>query len=623
MTPDTQLVFHPFCLDLLNQLLLRDGAPIPLTPKAFAVLHLLVTHAGRLVTKVELLSALWAGTHVQDSVLKVCIREIRRALSDPARSPRFIETLHRRGYRFIGRIAISAGQPERGSNWNGLVGREGEILRMQGWLDRSLLGERQVVFVTGEAGIGKTAVVDAFLERAAGAPFIRIARGICLEQYGAGEAYMPVLEALGRLSRGPGSAGLAALLRRHAPTWLIQMPALVSEEERGALHREVIGATKERMLREMAEAMEALAAEAPLILVLEDLHWSDYSTLGLITSLARRRGPARLLLIGTYRPSEALLSHHPLEAVKQQLLMRRRCQEECLAYLPETAVAEYLTRRFPEARLPGEVARAIHQRTNGNPLFMVNVVEYLASRKLIVSDSAPDLREVLKEVETGVPESLRQMIEMQVNRLPAGEQSLLEAASVAGLEFSALAVAAGQKAALPAVEEACEALAHRGQFLRPTGTGCLPDGTVSARLGFIHSLYQSVLYHRIPLARRLRLHQRIAERGIAVYGERAGEIAGELAVHFEQARDYRSAIRYLREAADNAARRFANREAVAHLTRAFDLVNRLPAAEHGGLQMAILEQVGMVRRSMGDMQGAADDFEALVALAREQGRANA
>ncbi len=623
MTPGSQLVFHPFCLDLANELLLRGGNPVRLTPKAFAVLQFLVTHAGRLVTKAELLEALWAGTHVQDSVLKVCIREIRRALSDPARAPRFIETLHRRGYRFVGRIGVSGGSRDRGARLRGFVGREAEIVEMQGRLERSLLGERQVVFVTGEAGIGKTSLVEAFQERAAGAPFIRIARGTCLEQYGAGEAYLPVLEALGRLSREPGSMGLAALLRRHAPTWLIQMPALLSEDDRYRLRREIIGATKERMLREMAEAMEALAAEAPLILVLEDLHWSDYSTLDLISSLARRREPARLMLIGTYRPSEVLLSHHPLEAVKQELLMRRRCHELRLTYLQEGAVAEYLTLRYPDAKLPGELARSVHRRTDGNPLFMVNVVEYLASRNLIgVPDPGSDLQKVLEEVETGVPESLRQMIEMQIDRLPASEQSLLEAASVAGLEFSALAVAAGQEVSPPATEEACGAIARRGQFLRPTGIGSLPDGTVSARYGFIHPLYQNVLYHRIPLARRLRLHQRIAERGIAVYGRRVGEIAAELAVHFEQARDYRSAIQHLRGAADNAARRYANREAVGHLTRAFDLVNRLPGAERGSLQTAILEQVGMVRRSMGDMQGAADDFEALVGLAREQGRAD-
>ncbi len=623
MTRDSQVVFHPFCLDPATQRLLRGGRPVRLTPKAFAVLHFLLTRAGRLVTKAELLEALWAGTHVQDSVLKVCIREIRGALGDSAATPRYIETLQRRGYRFIGRIGVGGGR-DPGAPGAGVVGRDEEIERLRGWLDRALLGERQAVFVTGEAGIGKTAVVEAFLERATGAPLLRVARGTCREQYGAGEAYLPVLEALGRLSRQPAGAEVATVLRRDAPTWLIQLPALIREDDRHWLRREIIGATKERMLREMAEAMEALSAEAPLILVLEDLHWSDYSTLDLISSLARRREPSRLMLIGTYRPSEVLLGHHPLEAVRQELLMRRRCHELRLDYLREDAVAEYVALRFPGAKLPGGLARAIHRRTDGNPLFMVNVIDYLAAKSLIGDPAgAADPREVLREVDTVVPESLRQMIDMQIDRLPSGEQALLEAASVAGLEFSALAVAAGQETALPATEEVCEGLSRRGQFLRPTGVGRLPDGTVAARYGFIHPLYQDVLYHRIPPARRLRLHQRVAERGIAVYGERAGEIAAELAVHFERAHDYRSTIQYLRSAADNAARRYANREAVGHLIRAHELVNRLGGAERAGLQTAILEQVGMVRRSMGDMQGAAEDFAALVELAREQGRPDA
>lgn len=618
----SQIVFHQFCLDPATQRLLRGGQPVRLTPKAFAVLHFLLTRAGQLVTKAEFLDTLWAGTHVQDSVLKVCIREIRRALGDPAGTPRFIETLQRRGYRFIGRIGF--GGRDRGVPGTGVVGREEEIQQMQDWHDRSLHGERQVVFVTGEAGIGKTAVVEAFLERSTGVPFIRIARGTCRQQYGAGEAYLPVLEALGRLSRQPDGAGLAPVLRRHAPTWLIQMPALISEDDRHWLRREIIGATKERMLREMAEAMEALAAEAPLILVLEDLHWSDYSTLDLISSLARRREPARLMLIGTYRPSEVLLGPHPLEAVRQELLMRRRCHELRLDYLSEDAVAEYLTVRFPGTKLPMGLGRAIRRRTDGNPLFMVNVVDYLAAESLVGGPApAVDLRKVVGEIETVVPESLRQMIGMQIDRLPEGAQALLEAASVAGLEFSALAVAAGQGAVLAAIEKACEGLARRGQFLRPTGIGTLPDGTVAARYGFIHSLYQDILYHRIPPTRRLRLHQRIAERGIAVFGQRAGEIAAELAVHFERARDYRSTIQHLRGAAHNAARRYANREAVGHLIHAHELVNHLDGAERAGLQTAILEQVGMVRRSMGDMQGAAEDFAALVDLAREQGRPDA
>jgi len=621
MASEPPILFHPFVLDVANQQLLRDGRRVAITPKAFGVLHHLVTHAGRLVTKTDLLAAVWEGTHVQEAVLKVCVREIRQALRDPAREPRFIETAHRRGYRFIAPIARADHPRAAGAPRIRCVGREAEAAQLSAVLERAFGGERQVVFVTGEAGIGKTAVVDTFLELAAADPSVRLARGACLEQFGAGEAYLPILEALGRLSRGPGGAGLAALLRRHAPTWLVQMPALAGEEDREALRREIIGATKDRMLREMAEAMEALAAEAPVVLVLEDLHWADYSTLDLIASLARRREPARLMLVGTYRPAEVQHAHHPLEAIKQELVMRRRCLEMRLDYLPRGAVAEYLALRFPRARPPEALAAAIHRRSGGNPLFMVNVVDALVSRRLLGGKAVgPGLKTVLREVETGMPENLRQMIDLQVERLTAAERATLEAASVAGIDFSTIAVAAGQEIDPPVAEEACESLARRGRFLRPAGIGPLPDGSVSARYAFIHPLYQNVLYQRILPARRLRLHQTIAERGIAIYGDRVGEIAAELAVHFERARDHRGAIRHLRAAAGNAARRFANREAIGHLTRAFGLVSHLPAVERAPLQAGILEQVGMARRSMGDAQGAADDLEALVGLAREQGR---
>jgi DNA-binding winged helix-turn-helix (wHTH) protein/tetratricopeptide (TPR) repeat protein len=629
----TEVVFPPFRLDVRNERLLRGSRPVPLTPKALAVLNLLVGRHGRLVTKTEILESVWAGTHVRDAVLKVCIREIRRALKDPARTPRYIETVHRRGYRFIKRIqgvsrsegddgrpraSVAGTLVSEGSRRTWFVGREAELAQMQGWLQAALRGDRQVVFVTGEPGIGKTAVVEAFLERLAADGSLWVARGKCLEQFGAGEPYLPVLEAMGRLARAVGGTRLVALLRRYAPTWLVQMPSLVAEHDRGRLQSEILGATSERMLREMAEAAEAMTVDTPLVLVLEDLQWSDFSTLDLLASLARRREPARLLLIGTYREADVMLSHHPLRAVKQELLMRRQCHELPLTFLSEPAVDEYLAARFQDAALPVGLAGAIHQRTDGNPLFMVNVADYLASRRLIgVPGEIPDPKLVLREVAVGVPESLRQMIEKQIDRLTMEEQATLEAASVAGLEFSALAVAAGLDSDAVRVEEVCEGLARRGLFLRPSGVGRLPDGSVAARYGFIHPLYLNVLYHRVPIARRLRLHQRIGERGEFIYGSRVGEIAAELAVHFEMARDFAGAVHHLRQAAGNAARRHANREAIGHLTRAFELAARLAEPERGGLQMAILEQAGTVRRSMGDMQGAAEDFAALIAAARE------
>ena len=149
------------------------------------------------------------------------------------------------------------------------------------------------------------------------------------------------------------------------------------------------------------------------------------------------------------------------------------------------------------------------------------------------------------EVAVEVPMNIREFIEQQVDRVSPEERRALEAASVVGIEFSAAAVAAGIEQDVEAVEDPCDALVRREQFLRLRGTEQWPDGTVTACYGFVHALYQEVLYDRVPGARRARLHRRIGERGAEGYGERVKEIAVELAVHFERGRDYRQAARYL------------------------------------------------------------------------------
>lgn len=640
MSPD--VLFGPFRLHGHGGRLLRGTQPIPLTPRAFAVLQYLAGRPGRLVTKAELLGAVWPGTHVTEEVLKVSVREVRRALGDSARSPQFIETAHRRGYRFIGRsgptvppgtegarlsLAAAGFFPSVGSaavasyRSPGIVGRRVELDRLRALFDQALCGQRRVVFVTGEPGIGKTATVEAFLDLASAEPDVLAGRGQCIEQYGAGEAWLPVLDALGALARGPAGDWLAGHLRRFAPTWLMQMPALVEDEEREQLRLETLGATAGRMLREITEAIEALTAGTTLVLLLEDLHWSDYSTLDLISLLARRREPGRLLLIGTYRDSEVRLSRHPVRSVNQELLARGLCERIPLGLLTREAVQEYLRARFPGLAHLEELSRAIHDRTDGNPLFMVNVVDFVSSRVMPGGAGASvDLDAVRQEIASGVPDSLRQMIQKQIDRLTRQERSVLEAASAVSLEFSAVAVAAGLEQAPQQVEEICEQLAQRRQFLRAAGARRLPDGTVSARFAFIHSLYQNVLYDQTPLSRRLRLHQRIAERGVSVFGGHAGEIAAELAMHFEQGGDFTGAVHYLQIAAANARRRRAYREAIDHLKGARALARRLPADASVSQEIGLLERLGSTRRSMGDMKGAARDFEAMAKSGRRHGR---
>jgi predicted ATPase len=445
---------------------------------------------------------------------------------------------------------------------------------MRSWFEKMLGGERQIVFVTGEAGIGKTALVDAFA-RSVASHRIRIRRGQCLEQYGTSEAYLPVLEAIGRLCRE--ERHLIDMLRAHAPMWLLQMPSLMTVSDRESLTREVFGATRERMLREMGDALEALTLDLPLVLILEDLHWSDRSTLDLISYLARQRQAAQLMLIGTYRTAELIVSGHPLNAVKQELLAKQQCEELPLEYLSEEAIAMYLSVRFPANRFPHELAGLIHQRTEGNPLFMVNAVDYLVAERLLAErEERWELVVEIDKVEVGVPDSIKQMIEMQINHLDLDQQRTLEAAGVAGAEFSTLAVAAGLGEDRAAVEARCDELARQRQFIQDCGVQLLPNGEAVSRYGFIHALYQNVLYERVPAAKRGHLHRRIGERGEELYGERVSEIAAELAMHFEGSSDYGRAVKYLQQAAENEIRRFAFREAVGLARRGLELLERLP-----------------------------------------------
>ena len=589
------LIFEPFCLDVGNERLWRVQEAIHLTHKAFAVLHYLAEHAGQLVTKDELLEVVWSQTYVSEAALAVCIREIRQALGDNPRTPRFIETVHGRGYRFIAAVTVADRLPASPPSLAPaspplLVGREVECAQMQRWLAKAVQGERQVGFVTGEAGIGKTTLVEAFIERVRGDGTLWIGHGQCIEQYGAGDAYLPMLEALGRLCRGPEGQHFSALLDQYAPSWLVQMPTLLGAAELDALQRRGLGATQARMLRELAEAMEALTAERPLILVLEDLHWSDYATLEWLAFVARRRERAQLLVIGTYRPMDVLVRAHPLRTVMQELQRHGQCAELPLAYLTEAGVAAYLTARYAGRSLPEGLAWLLHRRTGGNPLFLVSAVDAMVRQGVVQEDAVGwTVPQGLEAVAVELPESLRHLIEQQLGQVSPEDRRVLEAASVAGVEFSAAAVAAGVNMEEIDVEERCAELARRQQFLQARGTVEWPDGTVAARYGFIHAVYQEGVYERVPAGRRVWLHQRIGARQEAGYSAQAQEIAAALAVHFECGRDIRRAIQYLWQAGRNALQRSAHREAIAHLTKGLALLKTLPDTPERLLQELVLQ----------------------------------
>jgi len=501
--------FGSYRLDLRNECVWRGEEQLSLTPRPFSVLRYLIENPQRLITHDELLEALWPETYVQPQVLRTYILEIRKLLDDDPHEPEFIETVPKRGYRFLAPVTDSTGpSPSRGS----LIGRDTELAELHGHLDRARNGERPTVFVIGEPGIGKTALIDAFCSELSHAARLRVARGQSLEGFGGKESFYPVREALNGLCNGEDEKA-RSLLTTSAPGWFGRSGA------------------SSPSLGEICEALEALSQTDALLLVFEDIHWADTSTLDLIAALARRRSRTKLMLLCSFRPSE-IDAQHSLRVLHQDLRTSRRSEEVSLGPLTKHSVAEYLRRELVTDALPPGLASLIHQNSAGNPLFMIAALDHLRSQRVILSkNGSVSLSVPLAEIELGVPDSLSGVIELQLDRLGDQDRTLLEAGSISGTIFPSWAAAAALDREIEEVEEAYAALVRRVRLLSIAGQDELPDGSRSTFYVFAHALYRDVLYARLPAARRSQWHLRIAGRLRSMFAGQEASVAHEIAAH--------------------------------------------------------------------------------------------
>ena len=374
--------FYSFKLDPINRCLWQEDQRVPLTPKAFALLNYLVDNHGLLVSQSEIFEALWPETYVQPEVLKSHIRDIRKALGDNPRKAMYVETLPRRGYRFLAPVTNPEEWPRSGIGFTRqtMVGREAELKKLVGHLATAMEGDRQFVFVTGEAGIGKTILLDAFLTDCRGrGKSVRIARGQCVASCGAVEPYYPFLEALGQLCHGECGRGVVRLLASAAPTWLAQFPNFAHSDFSGPNLLYAGQSNRARMPREFCEYLELLTAERPLLLVLEDFHLADNATLELVSTIARKRGRAKFLFVATYRPEDTRMSDGQFEVVKRDLLLRNLCEEIELQPFTEEETAEYLLRNAPSLVMTG-AREFLSLHSEGNPLFVAAMLQELLKK---------------------------------------------------------------------------------------------------------------------------------------------------------------------------------------------------------------------------------------------------
>ncbi len=572
--PVAPLRFDRFELDEANACLLRDGKAVPLAPTPFAVLCALVREPGSLLAKQALLDEVWGHQFVTESVLKTVISELRTVLDDDARQPRFIETVSRRGYRFIA-TTVAVGSHTTSDDWKvatppagSLIGRREALAQLHAVWNAARSGRRSIAWVTGEPGIGKTTLIEHFMAGLGDAACIR---GQCVEQYGGGEPYLPVLEAVAELCRRDPAA--APLLRAVAPTWLLQLPWLSTADERDALRRELAGVGADRALREMGEFLDRYTEHRPLLLVTEDLHWSDRATIQLIDYIARRRGSARLMWLATFRLAEVVALDHPLNPLRRELRLHRLCEEIVLDPFSGEEVADFVALRAPEIVADEAFVSALQERTDGLPLFVASVVSELAARAAQEPDAPVPGAQIAR---MAVPENLAAIIDRYIARLGDEHRMMLSAAAVCGVDFrvGTVANAIGREALW--VGHACDDLEREGLWLTASrrDEGGRP---LELTYSFRHAIFRQVLYERTPPLSRAELHRKV---GTALEGELAAGssiAAAELAMHFERGSEPATALRYCAEAAEAALLHFSPAACRALAEHGLELLHRSPA----------------------------------------------
>jgi predicted ATPase len=450
-----------------------------------------------------------------------------------------------------------------------------------------------VVLVCGEAGIGKTALVDAFSGGVCEGGQVIAARGQCVPGAGGREEYYPVMEALGHLCASGEGKAAARTLERVAPAWL----AMLGREAEGA-EPPARTAAGERAPGSLCAALEEMSAAKPLILIIEDLQWADSATLHLIAALARRRAAAKLMLLGTYRPRGAAAGQQ-LKELKHELLMHQLCTEIPLGPLGKAATVKLLARELRMETVPQPLVDFVHRHAEGNPMFAIVLLRHLMAQRLVVEQRSGagewQVAANLEQMNAGVPEELTQMLELGIEGLTAEEQALLEAGSLMDVAFPAWAVAAALNKDALEVEEACDALAQRLYFVRRVGLDELPNGVRSTFYVFTHGLYREVLYQRQSAARRAQRHLRIAERLGELFAGREAHVAREMAIHFEAAENWQRSAKAWREAARYARQRQAHAEAAELLEQALGRAKHLSDEEAGEIRRELDE----ARQAMG------------------------
>jgi DNA-binding winged helix-turn-helix (wHTH) protein len=616
--PAAAYVFGQFRLSEDGTLLARNGVAIALAPKVLHTLLVLVQRAGTVVRKDDLLKAVWPDSFVEDTGLTRNISLLRQALGDD--DQRVIVTVARIGYRFaepVTRVsaAIEAGGPRRkpirhhGDRAPIIVGRDRELARLHEALERARSGRGGIMAVAGEPGIGKTTLVERFLDDVP--DDWAIGHGRCSERLAGAEPHLPVLEALDELTTTHPT--LVETLSRTAPTW---SQYVAPASGLGVATTDVGGnGSPQRLMRELTSFLEEAARTSSTLVLIEDLHWADASTIDVLAHLAPRLARTRVLVVVTYRLRDMLVARHYFSRLRGELIAAGHLDEMSVSLLGQDHVREYLQTAFGVDSVPAELPPLVFARTEGNPLFMVEVVRYIRQRG--TSSHGPALTR-------DVPDSLRGLIDTMLDALEPETRQLLAIAAVQGYEFdsSTLARVSGRPAS--DVEDRLR-IAERIHALVTYGSREeRSDGGLTLVYRFGHVLYQDALLASLAPSRHSEWARLIAEALTSSHAGHTDDIAGSLAMLFESGREFWKASEFFLNTSRQATRRFAFAPAIELADRGLRCLNATLGGDEVERSRRILDLSFARLVPMASLQGyASPDVElltqSLVALAEALG----
>jgi serine/threonine protein kinase len=298
------------------------------------------------------------------------------------------------------------------------VGREEELRRLRSAFASVSAGAGMMVTVCGDAGMGKTTLAEDFLagiEAEYAAAWV--GRGRCSERLAETDAFVPIFESLDGLLRAESGDRAAHVMKTIAPTWYVQLSPLMGESTE-LLAKEAKTASHERMRREFVSFFEELSRTRPVVLFLDDLHWVDASTCDLLAYLGARMRNIRILILTTYRPAAVLARKHPFLPLKLELEHRGVCQDVPLSFLGLSDIERYVATQFASNLFPPEFTRAVYERTEGNPLFMTDMLRYLHDRRILVEQGGRWLlAEPVTEIRYPFPFGIRRLLRLLYDQL--------------------------------------------------------------------------------------------------------------------------------------------------------------------------------------------------------------